>query len=77
MATLFILWLGDLAGLLPASIISTDLARALRVISLQSHYSTSFLIGVVRFEDVVFYIAVMAVMLFCHHPRFWRPRRWR
>lgn len=64
MATLFILWLGDLAGLLPASVISTDAAQALRVISLQAHYSTSFVIGVIRFEDVIFYIGLMAVMLF-------------
>jgi len=64
MSTLFILWLGDLAGLLPASIVSTELARALRVISLQSHYSTSFIIGVIRVEDLIFYSGIMAVMLF-------------
>lgn len=63
LVTLFILWLGDLAGLLPTSIISTDAARALRQISLQAHYSTSFVIGVIRFEDVIFYLGVMAVML--------------
>lgn len=76
MATLFILWLGDLAGLLPSSIVSTELARALRVISLQSHYSTSFLLGVIRFEDVVFYIGLIAVMLFATI-QVLESRRWR
>jgi ABC-2 type transport system permease protein len=64
MVTLFILWLGDLAGLLPASIVSTEVAEALRVISLQAHYSTSFLVGVIRLEDIVFYSAIIAVMLY-------------
>jgi ABC-2 type transport system permease protein len=76
MSILFILWLGDLAGLLPASIISTEVARALRVISLQSHYSTSFVIGVIRFEDVVFYCGIMAVMLFATI-QVLESRRWR
>ncbi len=76
MATLFILWLGDLAGLLPASIISTELARALRVISLQAHYSTSFMIGVIRMEDVAFYIAIVAVMLYATI-QILESRRWR
>ncbi|MFP4321172.1 MAG: ABC transporter permease [Anaerolineales bacterium] len=76
MAVLFILWLGDLAGLLPASIVSTEVAQALREISLQAHYSTSFVIGVIRVEDVVFYIGVMAVMLFVTI-QVMESRRWR
>jgi len=64
MATLFILWLGDLAGLLPATIVSTNLARVLRVISLQAHYSTSFVVGIIRAEDLIFYCGIIAVMLF-------------
>jgi len=75
MATLFILWLGDLAGLLPASIISTDLALALREISLQAHYSTSFVIGVIRVEDIIFYCGMMAVMLFAT-VQILEARRW-
>lgn len=75
MSTLFILWLGDLAGLLPASIVSTDVARALREISLQAHYSASFVIGVIRAEDVVFYCGVMAVMLFAT-VQILESRRW-
>lgn len=76
MATLFILWLGDLAGLLPTSIISTELARALRVISLQAHYSTSFIIGVIRMEDVAFYLGIMAIMLYATI-QILESRRWR
>ncbi|MBZ0306809.1 MAG: ABC transporter permease [Anaerolineae bacterium] len=76
MATLFILWLGDLAGLLPSSTISTELARALRVISLQAHYSTSFVIGVIRLEDVAFYMGIMAVMLYATI-QILESRRWR
>ena len=76
MAVLFILWVGDLAGLLPASIVSTRVAEALRVISLQSHYSTSFLEGVIRPEDVYFYAGVMFIMLFVT-TRLIESRRWR
>jgi ABC-2 type transport system permease protein len=76
MATLFILWIGDLAGLLPSSIVSTEVARALRVISLQAHYSTSFVIGVVRLEDIVFYLGIMLVMLFATI-QILESRRWR
>lgn len=75
MATLFILWLGDLAGLLPESLVSTELALALREISLQAHYSTSFVQGVIRAEDVVFYCGVMAVMLFAT-VQVLESRRW-
>lgn len=76
MATLFILWLGDLAGLLPASVVSTDVAGVLRSISLQSHYSASFVIGVIRFEDVMFYCGIIAVMLFITI-QILETRRWR
>lgn len=76
MSTLFILWLGDLAGLLPEAVVSIEVAQALRVISLQAHYSTSFVIGVIRLEDVIFYIGVMAVMLFIT-TQVVESRRWR
>lgn len=76
MSVLFILWLGDLAGLLPSSLVSTELAKALRVISLQAHYSTSFVQGVIRFEDVIFYCGIIAVMLFAT-TQILESRRWR
>lgn len=75
MSTLFILWLGDLAGLLPSSLVSTETARALRSISLQAHYSTSFVEGVIRFEDVMFYASIIAVMLFAT-VQLLESRRW-
>lgn len=76
MATLFILWLGDLAGLLPTSLVSTEVAKALREISLQAHYSTSFVIGVIRMEDIIFYCGIIAVMLFAAI-QVLESRRWR
>ncbi len=73
MTALFVLWLGDFAGLV---IQNRALAEAIRTLSLQSHYSTSFLIGVIRFEDVVFFIGLIIVMLFIT-TRLVESRRWR
>ncbi|MBN1200999.1 MAG: ABC transporter permease subunit [Anaerolineae bacterium] len=73
MATLFILWLGDFAGLV---IQNRPAAQVIRSLSLQSHYSTSFLIGVIRFEDVVFFIGLIVSMLFIT-TRLIESRRWR
>ncbi|MBN1680658.1 MAG: ABC transporter permease subunit [Anaerolineae bacterium] len=73
MATLFILWLGDFAGLVIQNRVVAEVVRAL---SLQSHYSTSFLIGVIRFEDVVFFIGLITAMLFIT-TRLIESRRWR
>lgn len=72
-ATLFILWLGDFAGLV---VQNRPIAEAIRSLSLQAHYSTSFLIGVIRFEDVVFFIGLVVVMLFIT-TRLIESRRWR
>jgi ABC-2 type transport system permease protein len=78
MAVLFGLWIGDLAGLLPlpAAILNTDIVNGLRVISLQSHYSTSFVLGIILPEDVYFFLAIMFVMLFVT-TRLLEARRWR
>lgn len=76
MAVLLMLWVGDIAGLVPASILSRDVIEALRVISLQSHYSTSFLRGIITLEDVYFYVALIAVTLFIT-TRLVESRRWR
>ncbi|MBN2306034.1 MAG: ABC transporter permease [Anaerolineae bacterium] len=73
MAALFILWLGDFAGLV---VQNRALAQVIRELSLQSHYSTSFLIGVIRFEDSVFFIGLIVVMLFIT-TRLIESRRWR
>jgi ABC-2 type transport system permease protein len=76
MAVLLSLWVGDIAGLVPASILSRDVIEALRFISLQAHYSTSFLRGIVTLEDVYFYVALIAVTLFIT-TRLVESRRWR
>lgn len=76
MATLLMLWVGDIAGLVPASILSNDIIEALRVVSLQSHYSSSFLVGLITLEDVYFYTALIAVTLFIT-TRLIESRRWR
>lgn len=76
MAVLLMLWVGDIAGLAPASIFSRDVLEALRVISLQSHYSTSFMRGIIAFEDVYFFLALIAVTLFIT-TRLVESRRWR
>lgn len=72
-AALFMLWLGDFAGQV---VPNRPLAQAIRALSLQAHYSTSFLIGVIRFEDVVFFIGLIVVMLFVA-TRVLEARRWR
>jgi ABC-2 type transport system permease protein len=73
MAALFILWLGDFAG---GVVQNRPLAKFIRELSLQAHYSTSFLVGVIRFEDVVFFIGLIVSMLFIT-TRLIESRRWR
>ncbi|NDJ78058.1 MAG: ABC transporter permease [Chloroflexi bacterium] len=73
MSALFILWLGEFAGQV---IDNRGVAQFIRELSLQSHYATSFLIGVIRFEDVVFFIGLIVVMLFIT-TRLIESRRWR
>lgn len=73
MATLFILWLGDFAGQV---IQNRATAQFVRELSLQAHYSTSFLIGVLRFEDVVFFAGMIIATLFIT-TRLIESRRWR
>ncbi|HEX3051445.1 MAG TPA: ABC transporter permease [Aggregatilineaceae bacterium] len=73
MSALFILWLGDFAGQVIQNRAAAEVVRSL---SLQAHYSTSFLVGVIRFEDVVFFIALIVVMLFVT-TRLIESRRWR
>ena len=72
-AALFILWLGDYAGLV---VQNRAVAEVIRTLSLQAHYSTSFLIGVIRFEDVVFFLGLIVSMVFIT-TRGLESRRWR
>lgn len=71
--TLFILWAGEWAGLV---IQNHAVAQVVRQLSLQAHYSTSFLIGVIRFEDMAFFVGLIATMLFIT-TRVVESRRWR
>lgn len=73
MVALMLLWLGDQAGDLLANI---DAARIVRTLSLQGHFSTSFATGLLRAEDVAFFAAVIAVMLFVTI-RVVESNRWR
>lgn len=59
--TLFILWIGDLAGEIVASI---DLARIIRNLTLRGHFSTSFAVGLMRVEDIVYFAGMIIVMLY-------------
>jgi ABC-2 type transport system permease protein len=73
MVALILLWLGDQAGDLIANI---DLARIVRTLSLQGHFSTSFATGLLRPEDAAFYAGVIVVMLFITI-RVVESNRWR
>ena len=59
--TLFLLWIGDRVGEVVPNI---EVARVLRELTLQGHYSTSFAAGLMRAEDIVFYAGIIVVMLF-------------
>jgi len=73
MSTLLLLWLGDLAGQIVASV---ELAEFIRKLTLQGHFSTSFASGLFRAEDAVFFAGIMAVTLFVTI-RIVESRRWR
>lgn len=73
MSALLLLWLGDLAGEIIANL---DLARLIRELSLQGHYTTGFAAGLVRAEDVAYYAGIMVVMLFITI-RIVESHRWR
>ncbi len=61
MIALFLLWMGDQAGDLFANI---DVARVVRSLSLQGHFSTSFAAGIIRAEDIAFFAGIITVVLF-------------
>jgi ABC-2 type transport system permease protein len=75
MVVLFMLWLADSFGALFTSI-GVDAARFVRALSLRSHHATSFLLGIFRLEDVVFYVGLIAVMLYVT-TQIVAARRWR
>lgn len=61
MIGLLLLWMGDAAGQIIANL---EIARIVRQLSLQGHYSSSFAQGLVRGEDIVYFAGIIAVMLF-------------
>jgi ABC-2 type transport system permease protein len=72
-AALFLMWIGDQVG---AVIQNIDVARAVRQMTLQGHFSTSFAYGIIRAEDVVFFAGVIVLMLFITI-RLVESNRWR
>ncbi|MBC7810458.1 MAG: ABC transporter permease subunit [Burkholderiales bacterium] len=73
MTVLLFMYLGDLAGQVVASI---DLARIIRTLTLQGHFSTSFVYGLVRAEDVAYYAGIIVIMLYIT-VRVVESNRWR
>ncbi len=60
-AVLLILFLGGLAGQIVSNL---DLARLINSLTLQGHFNSSFVYGLVRGEDIAYYAGMMAIMLF-------------
>jgi len=73
MTVLLFMYLGDLAGQVVASI---DLARIIRTLTLQGHFSTSFVYGLVRAEDVAYFAGIIVIMLYIT-VRVVESNRWR
>ncbi len=73
MTVLLLFWLADLVGQVVTNI---DVARAVRLLTLPGHFSTSFAVGLLRGEDVVYFAGIIAVTLFITI-RVIESRRWR
>lgn len=73
MIALMLLWLGDQAGDVFYNI---DVARIVRTLSLQGHFSTSFATGLLRAEDAAYYAGVIVVTLYITI-RIVESNRWR
>lgn len=72
-ASLLLLYMGDLAGDIVTNI---DLAIVLRTLTLQGHFSTSFAVGLIRLENIVYYAGMMVIMLYITI-QLVESRRWR
>jgi ABC-2 type transport system permease protein len=73
MAATVIMWLGQQISL---SLTNPAITRLVRQMSIEAHFTSSFLRGIVRAEDVFFYIALIAGCLFIT-TRLVEWRRWR
>ena len=60
-STLIVFYLGNLVGEIVPNV---ELANALRALSFQGHFATTFAVGVVRLEDIVYFTGVIVVALF-------------
>jgi hypothetical protein len=68
-----VLYLGGLIGQIVANL---ELARLINQLTLQGHFASSFVYGLVRAEDVAYYAGIMAIMLFITI-RVVESHRWR
>lgn len=73
LAAMIVLWLADQVG---AIVNNRSLAVLARTFSFQSHYIYSFALGLVRLDDIVFFVGVIAALLFTT-TRIVESRRWR
>ena len=73
LAALLILWLTGQAGTL---VTNRDVAVLIRSFSFQAHYLYSFSLGVVRLDDIVFFVGMIGALLFVT-TRLVESRRWR
>ncbi len=72
-SALTLLYLGDIAGEIVSNI---DIAQILRNLTLAGHFTTSFAIGLIRLEDIIFYCGIIVVALYITI-RLIESRRWR
>lgn len=70
---LLLLYFADNIGQIVANL---DLARIIYNLTLQGHFAPSFAIGIIRAEDIVYYVGVIVVALFVAI-RLVESRRWR
>lgn len=72
-SALLVLWLGDLVGEVVANV---ELARIIRNLTLQGHFSSSFAAGLIRLEDFAYFAGMIVVLLYITI-RLVEARRWR
>jgi ABC-2 type transport system permease protein len=72
-AALLILFLGGLAGQIVSNL---ELARLINELTLQGHFSSSFVYGLLRAEDIAYYAGLIAIALFITI-RVVESHRWR
>jgi ABC-2 type transport system permease protein len=73
MIALLILYIGDFAGQVIGNI---EVAAAIRALSLQGHFSTSFQVGLLRLQDIAFFAGIIVITLYLTI-RLVEAQRWR